>query len=261
MVKLETAGYAAAYAQYRTNHSFFPLIGAVLLDEQDGVVYADKDEAPTQFYVEHAFGFAQIFGSANAEFETELQRYLLVRKNFAVVKVRLYTPHFPDFLRTAKMACLRAERQRYALGSSGIVQGMDLRACKNVNSRFVDVDRSNVWQVERRFGVVGRFWRTPRDFIARAHAVVALVDEEPVAICYAAAVADGRAEIDVLTLPAYRQLGLGRLVVTRFNKQSRARGLTPLWDCFTNNAGSVALCQTAGFVSVGEPYAFFTINK
>ena len=103
-------------------------------------------------------------------------------------------------------------------------------------------------QIENQFGVVGRFWRTPEEFILKAHAVVVFVNEEPAAICYAAAVADGRAEIDVLTWPEYRHLGLGKLVVMRFNQQSQAQGLAPLWDCFTNNAGSIALCQTIGFL-------------
>lgn len=262
MFKLETTSYPAAYLLYRTVDAFFPLIGAVLLNEQDGVVYANDREAPTQFYVEHAFGFAQIFGLSVPSFETQLRDYLLVQRSFSVAKVRLYTPHLPEFLRSSEGDSLRSQRRRFILDSaSDILPEHRLRQFKLENARFADVDHSNVAQIESLFGVVGRFWRTPEEFILKAHAVVVFVNEEPAAICYAAAVADGRAEIDVLTLPEYRHLGLGKLVVMHFNQQSQAQGVTPLWDCFTNNTGSMALCQTTGFVPAGQPYPFFTINK
>lgn len=262
MFKLETASYPAAYSLYRTLDAFFPLIGAVLLNEQDGVVYADDRVAPTQFYVEHAFGFAQIFGLPVPSFEKQLRDYLLVQRSFSVAKVRLYTPHLPDFLRSSEGDSSRSQRQRFILDSdSDIAPESCFRQSKLENARFSDVDRSNVAKIENQFGVVGRFWRTPEEFILKAHAVVVFVNEDPAAICYAAAVADSRAEIDVLTLPEYRHLGLGKLVVIRFNQQSRAQGLAPVWDCFTNNTGSMTLCQTTGFFPGGQPYPFFTINK
>lgn len=262
MIKLKSANYPAVYALYRIHEAFFPLIGAVLLGEQNGAVYADRSDAPTQVYVEHAFGFAQIFGTAVPQFEAALKDYLLVDRNFAAAKVRLYTPNLPDFLRSEECESLRSQRQRFTLNSyrgSGANNWSEQPLSANIQIR--DVDRDNVTEIELRFGVVGRFWRTPEEFIRKAHAIVALVEEKPAAICYAAAVADGRAEIDVLTLPEYRHLGLGKLVVTLFNTRCLEQGLLPLWDCFTNNAGSMALCKSAGFVPTNAAYPFFTFNK
>jgi GNAT superfamily N-acetyltransferase len=261
MFRLEPASYSAAHALYRTMEDFFPLIGAVLLGEQDGLVFVDDPEVPRQVYVEHAFGFAQTFGGCLPKFEAALRDYLLVGKSFAVAKVRLYTPRLPDFLRHTEWESLRSERQRFILntGSDCLADGLQQSPPAGIQVRGVCWD--NVAEIEARFGVVSRFWRSPGDFIDKAHAVVALVRQEPAAICYAAAVADGRAEIDVLTLPKYQRLGLGRLVVTQFNRRCLGQAVTPLWDCFTNNAGSMALCRSAGFVPARVPYPFFTIAK
>lgn len=262
MIKLESANYPAVYALYRSQEAFFPLIGAVLLDEQNGTVYVDDSDAPTQAYVEHAFGFAQTFGSPVLQFEAALRNYLLVDKNFAVAKVRLYTPHLPDFLRSSECDSLRSQRQRFTFHSASALDA-DIWSGQTMpaNIQITGVDRDNVTEIESRFGVVDRFWRTPEDFIGKAHAIVALVNQEPAAICYAAAVADSRAEIDVLTLPEYRHLGLGKLVVTLFKKRCLEQGLLPLWDCFTNNVGSMALCKSTGFIPTHAAYPFFTINK
>lgn len=260
MVELKKAAYPAVYLLYRTLEEFFPLIGAVLLDEQDGVVYGSRSADPTQFYVEHKFGFAQIFGSPVLPFEAALQRYLLVDKEFAPAKVRLYTPQLPEFLQSSLCDALRSERQRFVIDPASDWAGNSLEPMAS-NIRLEAVDQGNVAAIESRFGLVGRFWRGSEDFISKASAVVAWVNEIPAAICYAAAVADGRAEIDVLTLPEFRHLGLGKLVVNLFKSRCIAQGVRPLWDCFANNAGSLALCASTGFVPSHAAYPFFTITK
>jgi RimJ/RimL family protein N-acetyltransferase len=83
----------------------------------------------------------------------------------------------------------------------------------------------------------------------------------PASICYSAAEADHRVEIDVLTLPEYRNRGLARHAVMTFVERCFSFSLHPLWDCFTNNAGSMRLCQAVGFTAVKAPYPFFTINR
>lgn len=261
MVKLPEAARASAFALYRTHDAFFPLIGAVLSDEQDGVIYVDRVVEPRQFYVEHAFGFAQIFGPSIPEFETALRQYLVVDKSFTAPKVRLYTPHLPEFLRAGEFDALRSYRQRFVFDRESGAQHNPPRRSADTELKAASVDPSNVAEIEARFGVVRRFWRSSDDFIAKAHAAVALVNGEVAAICYAAAVADRRAEIDVLVFPEYRRVGLGKFVVTLFNQNCTEAGLEPLWDCFTNNSGSMSLCRSTGFVPSMAAYPFFTINK
>lgn len=259
MIRLSSEQYAAAYALYLDHDAYFPLIAAVLSGEQEGVVHVDCEANPAQVYVEHAFGFAQVFGTPVQAFEQSLQRYLLVDKAFSCAKVRLYTPHYPDFLRSPGCDSLRSSRQHFQLDISRLNPGSEKTQVKGL--ALVRADTSHVDLIEAAFGVVGRFWRTPFDFANKSNGVLALVDGQVAALCYAAAVVGGKAEIDVLTLPAYRRLGLAKTVVRLFNQHSLAQNVLPLWDCFTNNTASMALCQSVGFVPLGDPYPFFTINR
>ena len=261
MVRLSPAQYPAAHSLYLDHGAYFPLIAAVLSDAQDGAIYANHTENPIQVYVEHAFGFAQVFGKPVPAFEQALQRYLLIDKAFSCPKVRLYTPHYPGFLHVRDCDALRSWRQHFQLDTARTGAAGHVTDEPEMGLTLVHADASHVDLIEDAFGVVGRFWRTRDDFAHHSNAVVALVEGQAAALCYAAAMAGGRAEVDVLTLPAYRHLGLAKAVVRLFNQRCLAQNVLPLWDCFTNNTASMALCQSAGFVPLGEPYPFFTINR
>ena len=253
MVRLDVRDFAAALPLYRGAPARFPLIGAVLLGEQDGTVHVDDRARPLQVFVMHAFGFAQLLGDSTPQFEAQLERHLLVDKAFAAPKARLYTPRLPRFLEDERYRALRSFRQRFTIARD--------RVKSEPTAQVVPVRAENFARFEEALGVARRFWRSPQDFIQGAYAVVALHEGEPASICYAAAVADGEAEIDVLTRPQYQRLGLARAAVLRFVQVCFARGLEPVWDCFENNAGSMQLGRSVGFRPKGPPYPFFTISK
>ncbi|NOT12365.1 MAG: GNAT family N-acetyltransferase [Methylococcaceae bacterium] len=261
MIRLEKCRYQPIYSLYQSGESFFPLIAAVLLDEQDGVVYVDNPNSPSQAYVEHTFGFAQVFGKVTADFEQELARYLLADKCFNPCKIRLYTPHLPSFLALPEYESLCSYRQRFTINTEErpYIQEIDPELEKD--KTLTKVDASNISLIDDKFGVVSRFWRTPADFILKSNAVVVFYEGEPASLCYAAAEANHYVEIDVLTLPEYRNLGLAKLAVVNFVNQCFGLSLHPLWDCFTNNLGSMMLCKSVGFTAPKAPYPFFTINK
>lgn len=261
MIKAEKNGYAAIYSLYRSSEIFFPLIAAVLLDEQDGVVYVDDPVSPSQAYVEHAFGFAQIFGKPVERFERELELYLFTNKSFIPGKIRLYAPYLPGFLASSKHESLCSFRQRFTISADDFPYGQEVSRVLDKNVSLCGVDENNISLIDSKFGVVGRFWRNSADFIQNSNAVVVFYDGEPASICYSAAEADHRAEIDVLTLPEYRNLGLAKLAVIDFINRCFSLSLRPLWDCFTNNPGSMMLCKSVGFIALQAPYPFFTINK
>jgi RimJ/RimL family protein N-acetyltransferase len=258
MRELEKSQYAMVYKLYCAQEAFFPVIAAVLLDKQDGVVYADNVISPARIYVEHSFGFAQIFGSENHSFDEELEKYLVLTKSFHAPKVRLWTPVEPAFMRSSKFDAHRSERQRFVLGESTSRS----RAADAVGSDATRPLRGEeIAVVDNRFQLMGRFWRNEDKFLSEAYAVVAWKDSKPAAICYAAAIADSQAEIDVMTAPEFRRSGLGREVVECFNRRLLDAGFRPVWDCFTNNEGSMALCRSTGFTPVRPPYPFYTFNK
>jgi hypothetical protein len=261
MVPLPQSQHAALHASYLDHSAYFPLIAAVLIGDQNGKVYVDCEEKPTQAYVEHSFGFAQVFGKSVPGFERALRRYWLVDKEFTCPKVRLYTPFCPDFLKSGEFVAMRSWRQHFQLGKCHIQNPDEPRETTESDVYLLQADASHIDMIESFFGVAGRFWRTTEDFVRCSNAILAFVKGQPAALCYAAAVAGGKAEIDVLTLPSYRQLGLAKAVVLKFNQQCLKQNILPLWDCFTNNAASMGLCQATGFVSMGDPYPFFTINR
>lgn len=262
MVRLPPQSHAAAFERYagQENPAYFPLIAAVLSGAQAGSVLADRAEQPRQICVEHAFGFAQVFGTPVPAFEEALRHRWLVERQFESAKVRLYTPHCPQFLQGDGAAGLRSWRQHFQLDLKAF-QDMPPPVANTQETCLRHASEDDMAGIDAAFGVVTRFWRTPREFAHSANAVLALVNNEPAALCYAAAVAGGKAEIDVMTLPTYRHLGLAKAVVQMFNARCLAQHLLPLWDCFTNNDASLALCRSSGFVPLGDPYPFFTINR
>lgn len=261
MVRLSKPELGVAYDAYRRHEAFFPLIGAVLQDQQDGLVLADDQFSPRRFYVEHAFGFAQVFGLDNAEFDEALRRYLLIEKSFAVSKVRLYTPIEPAFLREPEFDHARSERQRFILDPKCMESFGDQGVPKDTGVEIKSAQVGDLAAIEARFGVVRRFWRSDRDFLTSARAIISWVNGEPASICYAAAVAGDMAEIDVFTHQEHRRIGLGKRVVHAFSHLCLSQGLLPVWDCFTNNAGSMALCKSCGFDPLRPAYPFYTLNK
>lgn len=262
MFALSLESRAGTYARYAENSAFFPLIAAVLSGAQRGTVYADSAETPRQVYVEHAFGFAQLLGESVPGFEAELQQYLLIDKAFVAPKVRLYTPLLPAFHDCESMRAVRAERQRFFLRTEVYADARARLLSRNaVDCAVLPVTTETVERVESVFGLVSRFWPDAASFVAHARAQVICHAGEPAAICYAAALENGKAEVDIFTRPEYRGKGLAMMAAVRFVDDCLTHGVEPLWDCFTNNAGSMALRERLGFLDCAAPYEFFTIAR
>ena len=261
MFKLDTSDYRVLCERYKCSEHFFPLISAVLLDQQDGVVYVDNPDDPKQAYVEHSFGFAQVFGQIVATFESDLERYLLIDREFSAPKVRLYANQAPRFLCASKYHGMRAFRQRFKIDAAAFEEKKEVKPISDQELDVGYIDAQNVGEIENIFGVVSRFWRNHADFIHKGKPIVVNYRNQVAGVCYAAAEAYHRVEIDVFTLPEFRGLGVGKFAVIQFVEQCFKHSLQPLWDCFANNAGSVKLSRAVGFSAVDDPYPFYTIDK
>lgn len=247
------------YAKYCSCDAFFPLIASVISGSQKGLVYADNNKTPTEIYVQHSFGFSQIFGQACTSFEIWLQHYLLLDKDFAIPKIRLYTPLLPAFLQSGSLASLKSERQRFVLSKDAKKTFNKISLPAGCEIRCASQD--NIEEIERAFNLVTRFWPNASFFINHSHAQVVYANDQPAAICYAAALENECAEIDILTIPEFRGRGLALAAARAFINECMAKAISPLWDCFTNNSGSMALAAKLGFVAHGIPYEFFTIPR
>lgn len=261
MFKLDIKMRATALEKYQQENLFFPLIGAVLNNAQDGNIYADDSSSPSQVYVEHSFGFSQIFGESSPAFEQELEKYLLYNKSFNAEKVRLYGTCVPGFLKDDCYKDLRSYRQRFFYPNDARQKSEHVikNASSSLSFNVGKLDSSIFF--EERFGIATRFWRDVDEFNSKAYPVFVYHEGETAGICYAAAIFKDSAEIDVFVLPEFRDKGVGKVAVSYFINTALEHGINPLWDCFTNNVGSMALCNSLGFQPASSAYPFYTITK
>lgn len=223
MLLLPPASFPSLYTRYCSADLFFPIIGSVLEGVQEGVVIGGDDAA----LVVHTFGFAQYIGRVEKELlSTPHQGFMLPEKirlydapegwpGVISQRVRMHLEHSPhekdNPARTAALTDLEALRDvPLALGS--------------------------------------RFWRSEGDFFQYAMPCVRMEGGAVASLCYAAAVSNGCAEIDVWTREDARGRSYGAQAARRFIAECLARGIKPLWDCYADNEASLQLARRLGFV-------------
>lgn len=245
------------YSLYLQEGIFFPLIASVLIGSQKGNVYTNSQSTPTSFFVEHKFGFSQIFGETDSFFLDALYQHLTERK-FIVPKIRLYAPRHHAFL----LGCAElSERCQFRLKHVKSPSRGDNGGGDNV--KIVEINAENIREIDQALGLdlSFRFWDSEENFLEHGMGQAVKCNDKFVSVCYAAAVAEQIAEIDVATLPEFRKRGFAACACSAFITKCLERGITPNWDCFTNNKGSLRLAESLGFEKYGEPYPFFTLAK
>ena len=87
---------------------------------------------------------------------------------------------------------------------------------------------------------------------ARPHRTIwtAFLDGVPVSFAYAPWRSARWFDVSVDTLPAARQLGLGRLVAAAMIRGEAAHGRAPVWGADEGNLASLRLARSLGFVQV-----------
>ncbi len=84
----------------------------------------------------------------------------------------------------------------------------------------------------------------------------ALVENLPVAFCYAPWTTERWFDISVETLESYRGRGLGTAVASALITRMEATGRRPVWGAVESNAASRALAARLGFSPAGEATVF-----
>jgi hypothetical protein len=80
----------------------------------------------------------------------------------------------------------------------------------------------------------------------------AFLEGLPVSFAYAPWRSPRWFDVSVDTLPAARQLGLGRMVAAAMIRDEQAQGRAPVWGADEGNAASLRLAHGLGFVQVDE---------
>lgn len=98
-----------------------------------------------------------------------------------------------------------------------------------------------------------QFWRDYTVFTAQGGGVVALSPSGEVgAMAFSATRGEGWLEIGIETRAAYRGQGLARAVAVAMIEKCLRRGVKPVWACRKENAASLHLAQSLGFVVTKE---------
>jgi GNAT superfamily N-acetyltransferase len=248
---------------YRAAGVRFPLISAVIQRRQRGRVFADAGAAPGAAFVVTDFGFAcRLGGEGGKEFDAGLARLLATAGALRPEYLLWYAPPADWQARLDALGAptvRRRERVRFEFreGRAGWLgapvecpAGFEL---KRLSAELVPATEG--------LGVdlASRFWASADDFAENGLGVCLTAGGEVASLCYAAAVADGLAEVDVVTRPEYRGRCLADAVTRQFVKECLGRGIEPTWDCFAYNAGSMRLAEKHGFAEWYR-YPFYSFN-
>jgi RimJ/RimL family protein N-acetyltransferase len=262
-VELQPDEFARVLPLYRESGASFPLISAVIQGGQRGQVFADARELPSAALVVTDFGFTFLAGAGqNEPFDDALSRlfasggalrpsYLMWYATPAGWRRRLDAFGGDAVRRRERVRFeFREERAGWLAGPAECPDGFELE----------HASADSLPKAERLgLNLGSRFWASPAEFVERGLGVFLTSGGEVVSLCYAAAVADGLAEVDIATAPEFRERGLAGVVAKRFIKECLRRGVKPTWDCFDYNAGSMKLAERLGFVETRR-YPFYSFN-
>lgn len=240
----------------------FPLISAVIRRKQRGRVFASAASPASAAFVVNDFGFAYLFGAGDEKFDAGLEQLLATPGALGPSYLLWYHPPSgwrarldalgPDLVRRRGRVRFefRGELDQWLGGPVECPAGFELKGL--TPALIPGTEKLGVQ-------LATRFWASAEDFAENGLGVCVTEGDEVVSLCYAAAVADGLAEVDVVTLPEYRGRGLAGVVTRQFINECLRRGVAPTWDCFDYNAGSLRLAEGLGFAELYH-YPFYSFN-
>jgi RimJ/RimL family protein N-acetyltransferase len=243
---------------YEEVGGMFPIIRAVLEGGQRGQVFASADRGCA--FIVNGFGFARLLERDGGAHDDQLLAMLSAPGPIRPSYILWYDPpaRWQERLRTFENIRVR-ERLRYDFRLQRAAYVDDAEQLP-AGSELHMVDAALLPKAEK-FGLAldSRFWSSAEDFVANALPVAVVQGGEIASLCYAAAVGGNLAEVDVVTDEAIRGAGLGSMAARQFVRECVRRGITPAWDCFTYNQGSMKLAEKLGFVPL-TTYNFYTFN-
>jgi RimJ/RimL family protein N-acetyltransferase len=233
---------------------------AVVHGVQAGRVFVDDRQRPDAAFIVNRFGFCLRLGRDIEGFDADLLQALGPDGELADKYLLWYAP--PPawecvFSSLAPGSVRRRERIRFEFDPATATYLAAQDACppgfqlRPLTSSLLPQTQSLKLDIE------SRFWASADQFLANGVGVALLHGEEIVSVCYSACVVDKHAEVDVATSEAYRGRGLARLAAREYVRACLRKGLTPAWDAFIENPGSVRLAENLGFRPLRR-YDFYT---
>lgn len=238
---LKNSEFLTIKSIYDERIKYFPIITSVVEQLQQG--YILKKEGT--YLIVHNFGFAYLLGN-NIDYINFLNQAIEKLKSF-IPKLRLYDP-MNRLNNTYNHDFQKSTRVKYENLSN---------LTKKENNLFLVNELNNDVYKSFELDLNNRYWSNCQEFKIKS---LGLVDKEMKGICYAAAISDGYAEIDIFVKEKYRLNGLAKKLVMCFKNECYSKKIIPVWDCYLNNIGSVKLAEKTNFNKLFE-YNFYNIEK
>jgi hypothetical protein len=237
-------------------HSSFPIIQAVIEGIQQGEIFKS---AYGDYWVLHKAGLSEVF--LTSDNGKELIDFI-IENNTLPTYFHIYNPteKLLDLFKPNSEAFNIRERKRVQLQYDGNPN----ESLFSLNSEFAfaqvtsdNIDSLSIFNLD----LPNKFWSNGEEFVKNALAVF-IEDKQnnPVSLCYAAAVADRKAEIDVVTVENERGKGLAKSVVAAFISNCINNKVIPNWDCFENNVQSLGTALRLGFIE-HTLYKFISVYR
>ena len=254
---LDTKDFKKILPLYLGEEIIFPLILAVIQQQQRGWVFVDDLIHPTSAMVINNFGFMQFIG--NSKLTNNLDKFF---KN-PTARIPSYLLWYAPPLQIQKALdnftkeqVRRRERARF------IFQEKNIKSLTGCPAGFTvqRLDKELLMLAENfKLDISSRFWESMDDFLNHGIGTCVTKDGVIVSLCYSACIVDNLTEIDVFTQAEYRGFGLATIAAQNFISECLYRGITPTWDCFVNNDASMKLAKLLGFKQT-VVYPFYSFN-
>jgi hypothetical protein len=217
--------------------SNYPLINSVLANLQEGFVYSDEKYSILIVVTKSGFSYTQFTENNDANFELVFD---FLQNNMVIPNyIHLYEPDnlFLAFIEKKWDKFKVRERVQYRFANRHyqniqelLPENYSIETIQNVSFQKLSVFNLNL---------DGRYWNSFDDF--NHYSIGACILDEnknPAAICYAAAVIDGIAEMDTLVIPEHRGKGFMRIVSLPFFNIAKEKSYITHWDTFVSNTAS-----------------------
>lgn len=254
MIELDPQEFPEVLPLYRSSGLCFPLISAVIQQQQRGQIFVDQKTNPRSSVVVNNFGFMGLLGVEDDP--QSLIQLFATNDKIRPSYLLWFIPPQKWQERLDAAGARRRERIRYEF--RGRSEDEPVTCPAGFEMRKLDrelLPKTSKYKME----LDSRFWSSIEDFEKNGLGFCVVKDNEVVSICYAAAISDGLAEVDVVTDEAYRGQGLGSLVSRVFIRECLGRGIKPAWDCFDYNTNSQRLAERLGFSELVR-YPFYSFN-
>lgn len=243
---------------------------AVIEGQVNGTVYVDELISPKTFYISHPYGMSLLFGkSNNKEFNKSFKDYAL--NTFKVRNAFEWLQVFPSTWERTINKLFQGHIIESSCNKPGENSNL-IEINTRVNFKFklvkciqgkmnlpkdLKLVRTDLEAFQKMKGSVvpKLFWKTAEDFLSNGIGFSSFIDSELACTAYSAFIFEGKLEIGIETVKAFRGRGLAFHTCSKLIDYCITKGLEPVWACRLDNTESYKLAKKLGFEpSIEIPY-------